>query len=338
MSGRGRLGTALAALALLAGCGSQKGFPPPAEPATSPEPAEPAAGLVVELPGEAEGLAVDPRTGIAAVTTREPHRLVLVEDPLGEMRLRERRIGAAARHMQLAGPGGPILATAERTDELLEIRLPSGRIRATSVGDFPHDAVAAGERIFVGDEGGDTISVVQEGELSETLPAPEQPGGVAVSDGTLGAIAVAERVLATWDARTLEPTGQVAAGVGPTHIVGGADGRFYVADTQGDALLVFDAGPEPRFRDRVNLPGGPYGIALDEPNDRLWVTLTGRNRVSELELTDLAPRILRSFPTVRQPNTVAADPRSGLVYVAGRAGGELQVFDPERAPEAGEGR
>jgi DNA-binding beta-propeller fold protein YncE len=346
MSGRKRSAQALAlaaglllgAGALTAGCGSQEDFPPPAEPAASPEPAEPPAGRVLELPGETEGVAVDPRTGIAAAITREPNRLVLVRDPLGEATQRSRPIRGAARHMQLAQPGGPILTTAERTDELLEIRLPSGRIRYTTVGDFPHDAVADGERIFVGDEGADTISVVQEGELSETLPAPEQPGGVAVSDGSLGVIAVAERVLATYDTRTLQRTGQIDAGVGPTHIVGASDGRFYVADTQGDALLVFDAGPEPRFRDRVNLPGSPYGIALDEPNGRLWVTLTARNRVAELELTNLAPRILRSFPTVRQPNTVAADPRSGLVYVAGRSESELQVFDPDRAPEAGAAR
>ena len=56
---------ALTALALLAGgCGSEDGFPPPVEPATSPKPATEPAGRVIDLPGEAEGVAADPETGI----------------------------------------------------------------------------------------------------------------------------------------------------------------------------------------------------------------------------------------------------------------------------------
>lgn len=328
---------ALVVLALaLAACGSEEQNPPPAEPGVAPEVDTPPAGTVIELPGggEAEGVAADPETGVAAVATRDPDRLFLVEDPLAEggPKLREVKIPESPRHMQLAEPGGPILTTAERSDDLVEIALPGGEVSTVDVGDFPHDAAAAPNgRIFVGDEGGDTISVV-EGEAVETaLPAPEQPGGVAVADGVVGVIAVAERVLATYDSEALERTGEVEAGVGPTHIVPGDDGRFYVADTQGDAILVFEAGPEPRLLDRANLPEGPYGLAIDNRNDRLWVTQTGRNRVVEYAITDLAPKRLRSYPTVQQPNTVAVDPASGYVYVAGRAKGELQVFDPALA-------
>ena len=165
--------------------------------------------------------------------------------------------------------------------------------------------------------------------VSATLPAPEQPGGIAAAGNVVGVIAVAERVLATYDAETLEKTGQVGAGVGPTHIVAGDDGRFYVTDTEGDAILVFESAPEPRLLDRANLPGSPYGIAIDNRNERLWVTQAARNRVVEYELTDLAPKRLRSYPTVEQPNTVAVDPATGYVYVAGRANGDLQVFDPQ---------
>ena len=54
------------------------------------------------------------------------------------------------------------------------------------------------------------------------------------------------------------------------------------------------------------------------------MTLTARNEVAEL--TD--HRVLRRFPTVRQPNSVAVDPRSGRVFVASRKDGTLQFFDP----------
>ena len=39
--------------------------------------------------------------------------------------------------------------------------------------------------------------------VEATLPAPEQPGGIAASGDIVGVIAVAERVLATYDAESL---------------------------------------------------------------------------------------------------------------------------------------
>lgn len=323
---------ALAAVSLLA-CGSEEAFPPPMEPGVAPEPTTEPVGTVLALPGdgEAEGVIADPATGLAAVGTRDPDALYLTKDPLGKAVIRRVAVPESPRHMQLAAPGGPILTTAERTDDLVRVWLPGGRVGSVRVGDFPHDATAAEGKIFVGDEGGDTITVVSGDAVEATLPAPEQPGGIAASGGIVGVIAVAERVLATYDARSLEKTGQVGAGVGPTHIVGSNDGRFYVTDTEGDAILVFAAGPEPRLLDRANLPGKPYGIAIDNRRGRLWVTQTEQNRVVEYEVTDLAPKRLRSFPTVQQPNTVAVDPRTGYVYVAGRANGELQIFDPTAA-------
>ena len=121
----------------------------------------------------------------------------------------------------------------------------------------------------------------------------------------------------------------IEAGAGPSHVVAD-EGRFYVADTGGDALLVYEAeGPdgEPRLLDRVNVPDSPYGLALDERRDELWVTRTGANEVDRLELGDGAPKVVASFPTVRQPNSVGVDRRSGRVVVVGREG-KIQVFDP----------
>ena len=314
-----------------AGCGSEEGFPPPVEPATSPKPATEPAGRVIDLPGEAEGVAADPETGIVGVSVRDPDKILLIDDPLapGKPDITELDVPGSARHMEIAREGGPLLTTAEYTDDLIEVSLPDGGIETVKVGDFPHAVTADpdSDRIFVGDEGGDTISVVEGEAVSQTLPAPEQPGGLAVAGGSLGTVAVSERVLQTWDAETLQPTGEVDAGVGPSHMLAGPDDRFYVADTGGDAILVFEPGPEPRLLDRANVPGSPYGIAIDDRRNMLWVTQTARNRVIGMELTDLAPKRVVSYPTVEQPNTVAIDSKTGVLYVAGRAKGELQAID-----------
>jgi DNA-binding beta-propeller fold protein YncE len=287
---------------------------------------------VRSLGREAEGVVVDGRTGLAVVASREPDRLDLIDVDTGEV-VREVGLPGPARHLTLAQPGGPVLVPVEYEDLLLRVSLPGGRITSVRTGDFPHDAVdAENGRTFVGDEGGDTVTVLEGRRPVETLAAPEQPGGLAATDTTLAVVAVAAREIAFYDTDTLEQLAVLPAGAGPSHVVAGDDGRFYVADTGGDAILVYEGGDEPRFVDRTNLPGSPYGIAIDPERGRIWVTQTARNLVAELEITELAPKLVADRPTVRQPNSVAADPESGAVVVVGRTEGEVQIFDPDEEP------
>jgi DNA-binding beta-propeller fold protein YncE len=133
---------------------------------------------------------------------------------------------------------------------------------------------------------------------------------------------VRSRTLELFDAHTLRSVGELQVGLGPTHVVA-RDSRFFVVDTRGDGLLEVHTEP-PRIQRRTHLAGAPYGIAYDPVHRRFWVTLTRLNRVAEL--TDR--RLLRTFPTVRQPNSVAVDPRTGRVFVASRKEGTLQILDP----------
>jgi DNA-binding beta-propeller fold protein YncE len=339
-----------AALALgLAGCGSEEGNPPPAEPAVSPPLATQPAGRVLPEGTEAEGVAVDSRDGIAVVSFRDPDRLELID--LGTASVVGRvATPDPARHLEMAGDGRTVLIPIEYKDVLVEFDVAAYARAADAVdssealipigsgssgipvGDFPHDAVQAEDgRIFVGDEGGDTVSVINGDGVTDTLDAPEQPGGVATSGKLVAAVAVAAREIAFWDTDTLDEVAVLDAGAGPSHVVAGDDGRFYVTDTGGDALLVYegtpaDGGP-PRLLDRVNLPDSPYGIAIDDERDELWVTRTAANEVDRLDLSG-TPKVTGTYPTVRQPNTVGVDERTGRVVVVGRDDGDVQVFDP----------
>lgn len=315
---------AVAAVPGAAACGgSSDGLAPAAEPARSPAVADAPAGRVVPVGHKPEGVAFDPTTGLVAVGLTNPDRLALVDGDTGQT-VRRIRLPESPRHLKLAAPGGPVLVPSERANVLVEVSLPTGRMRTTRVGRFPHDVARAHGRLFVGDELGHTVSVVETGRRIETLPAPRQPGGVAaVADRDhVGVVGVRERALEIFDARTLESVGKVSVGIGPTHVVGAGE-RFFVVDTRGDALLEVRLHP-PRIHRRTHLEGTPYGIAVDTVRRRYWVTLTAENRVAEL--TD--HRVLRRFPTVRQPNSVAVDPRSGRVFVASRQDGTLQFFDP----------
>ena len=316
----------------LAACGSAPELPPSPEPAVAPAPAERPAGRVVRVGPQAEGAALDPVSGLLAVALDRPAALALVDVRSGRV-VRRVRLPGAARHLQLQAPGGPVLVPMEDPDRLARVSLPRARVLDTvRVGRRPHDAAAAAGRVFVGDELGDSVSVVAGGRVVRTLAAPVAPGGLAAPrPDRLGVVAVRERKLALYDARALRELDRVDAGVGPTHMVGDGRGRLFVVDTQGDAVLMFRAGQRLELVDRTNVGGHPYGVAIDRERRRLWITTTASNRLVELELRgDQPPLTLTSYPTVRQANSVAVDPRDGRVLVLGQ-GGELAIVDPRRA-------
>lgn len=301
------------------------------EPGVAPAVTGAPPGRIVPLPGEPEGLALDSRTGTLAVAVRKPDALVLVDSNTGVERARV-ALGSAARHLQLAAPGGPVLVPAEGNDRLYRVALPGGTVMGeTAVGRQPHDAApAAGGRVFVGDELADTVTLIAPDGSTRKLPAPAMPGGVASSpDGSVVVVVgVRGRRIEAYDpeGRSL---GAAPCGVGPTHVRAGAGGLFYVADTQGDAVLVFQAGPAGvRQVGQVSATGAPYGLAVDATRRRLYVTLTGTNQLRSyrIEGQDLVAE--KTWATVRQPNDVAVDETTGRVVVAGTAGGELQFLDP----------
>ena len=172
-------------------------------------PAVPPAGDLLALPASSqpEGIAADPVTGLVAVALRGPDRIALVQagDDAGRGMALTRVVDVpgAARHLELARPGGPVLVPGEDTDRLLQLGLPDGTVVADArVGRQPHDAAASGDRLFVADELGGNVGVVDAaGRLTATLPGPVQPGGVAVVAGVVTAVDVRGARLYTWTSR-----------------------------------------------------------------------------------------------------------------------------------------
>ena len=333
----------LLALALaLPACGEEEGgdgetagadasllpYPPEAaEPAASPPVEGTPPGQIVEVGDGAEGVAFDPRTGLVAVGTREPSELVLVEGVSGEVRERV-RIPSSPRHLDVAEPGGPVLVPAEDANAVVEVSLPDGDKRTTKVGENPHDVAFRQDRIYVGDEFSSTLSVVEGGRLVRQVPVDVQPGGVIALDDQVGIVSVRAYTLELFSLEgNLRAQGSQNAGLGPTHVVRDGDGRLFITDTRGDAVVVFETRPRLKFVGRLELPGSPYGIAMDRERGRVWVTLTARNEVVELNAAN-EPQVLRRFATVRQPNTLAVAPGGNRLFIASRTDGVLQLLDP----------
>ena len=301
------------------------------EPATAPPVSQSPAGTVVSLPGDPEGLAVDARDGVLAAGVRDPDGVALISAATGREQ-KVIRLSGAPRHLELTRTDRTLLVPLEQTDQLIQLALPTGRvITRTRVGRQPHDAAAAAAAtIFVGNEYSNTVSIIQNGRPMAVEPAPLQPGGVAAAPNGTVVVVVGMR------GRRLEAfsesgqsLGTAPAGVGPTHVVAGAGDLFYVADTEGNAIDVFQVGAGPHQVATVPTGrGAPYGLAYDRTRRRLYVTLTASNKLESFRVQGNTIVPDGTWPTVRQPNSVAVDSSTGRVFVASRTGSELQLIDP----------
>jgi DNA-binding beta-propeller fold protein YncE len=317
----------VALTALLVACGNPAGIPEPLPSAPEPAVAVPLEamppGRVVPVGPMPEGLVFDATTGLVVVGLRSPDGIALV-DRDGQL-VRRVDLDGAPRHLALAGPGGPVLVPAEGSDQLVTVALPDGRIESvTPVGRNPHDAVAVGMQVFVANEFADSVSVVDNAKVVAETPAPVQPGGIGASGDAVAVVGVRGRQTKVFDAASLAELGTIVTGAGPTHIVGDED-RLFVADTNGDAILVLSIAPEVKEITRIEAAGAPYGMAIDPVRRQLWVTLTATNRVVGFDISGPEPRPVADFASVRQPNSIAIDPETGTVYVAGTADGVLQI-------------
>lgn len=117
------------------------------------------------------------------------------------------------------------------------------------------------------------------------------------------------------------------AGQGATNGTVDEFGRILVVDTRNEALLAFGMDPF-LLRQRYPVPGSPYGIAYDAKRNIAWVTVTETNEVVGFDVAGGEPRERYRFPTVRQPNSVTVEERTGDVLVASAAGEGNQVIRP----------
>ncbi|WP_241010982.1 YncE family protein [Mycobacterium camsae] len=275
-----------------------------------------------------EGVAVDAQTRIVAIATREPDELVLLDADTGDVRGRVSLPGAV-RHLQLAGPGGPVLVPVETADVLIRVDLPQGKAQpAIRTGEHPHDAAAAANgTVFVANEHGGTVVALRGDQIVKVFANTVQPAGTAPVGTSMGVLDVRKNDLTVYDAERLTIVGSTPAGAGPTHLVADRHGRMIAADTRGDAVRVFTPLPTPHEVASVAQPGGPYGIAYDGSRDRLWVASSGTNEVVGYDMGAAKPREVQRFPTVQNPYTVGVDAATGRLFVAGVTGGVVQIID-----------
>jgi DNA-binding beta-propeller fold protein YncE len=171
---------------------------------------------------------------------------------------------------------------------------------------------------------------------STRAAATRRPSTVAVGSHDTAILNVRADTLTLFDIRTRRRIGTASAGPGATHLVND-DGDLFVVDTRGNALLEFAVTPPTpgvarlalQRIARLVLPGSPFAIAADPARRRVWVTLTGADRVAEISVANvLHPRVVARYPTGGRPDAVKVDARNGAVSVADAATGIVQQIRP----------
>ncbi|GGF42538.1 lipoprotein [Marmoricola endophyticus] len=319
---------ALGAATLLActascGGGSSAEPAPKAAPATSPRLVEAPAGTVTHVAPKPQGIVYDPGTRTLSVAVHDPDRL-LVLDPETLAVEHAVPLPGKARHVKLGRPGGPVLVPDETSDRLYEVAPATGRATSVGVGAHPHDAVeTAGGAVVVGNEFGHELSVVRGGRVVGTVPGFARPGGLVTDGDVLAALDDKTFSLTTYALPSLTRTARVHGGVGTTHAAATTGHREVVVDTAAGRVRVFDLDPL-REVGSTEVGGVPYGIATDRRTATVWVTLTAENRLVGLDVSGARPRVVATYPTVRQPDTVAVAPGAHTLWVTGTRGDEVE--------------
>ncbi|WP_378729783.1 YncE family protein [Nocardia brasiliensis] len=332
------LPAALAGAILLTGCSSSSDGAdlPTRDPATAAAaPAETVrpAGEVMGLANPLGPLLVEAGTGqIAALgASSETSTALFLIDQAALTRTGQggvpdpgfRTLSLPAHGASLAqGTPGELLIPAP--ERIVRVDVATG-----TVTELPVDGDARSVRrrddgtLLVGTADGKVRTLSPEGKVVRTV------SGLASAD----ALAVTDDHVAVLDRRQTSVTeielGEdnlglaLRAGDGATNMISDKFGRIIVTDTAGGELLVYSAGPLV-LRQRFPVNSSPYALAYDQRSDTVWVTCTQSNEVVGFDLSTGIPVEVGRFPTVRQPNSVTIDQRTGDMFVGSAADSGLQ--------------
>lgn len=298
-----------------------------AEPATSPPVVATPPGTVLPLHGKATASAVDATSRTLTVAVAEPPSLRLYD--LDDLRVAPKTIDLPGEvdHLSVSSAGDTLLAPVPSAGRVITIALPSGARREIRVNGRPTSAASFGDRLLVTLPDRRAVAVVRNGRTVNTITGDLSPEQVLVAGGH--AIVLDRLRSAVFDLDVAG--GRFGAGLraaqGAVNAVVDRFGRVLVTEARIGQLFAFTAAPM-LMRQRFPVPGVPYGIAYDAERDLAWVTVTGHNEVVGYDVAGGEPVQRKTFATVRQPDSVAVDPRTGRVLVASADGEGIQVIRP----------
>ncbi len=326
----------VAVLALLAGCSSDSDSDkletrPPATAAVAPERTAQPAGDVWWLSNPVGALVAEAGTGKLVVLEASHDTMMFVIDPAtftrvgpdGGPNMEMRTLLLPAQGAGLAqGKPGEVLIPAE--GRIMRVDLASGVITEVPVdGDARSVRYRDDGTLFIGTADGKVRELSPEGKVTETISGLASADALAITGDHVSVLDRRQTSLTQLDLGKDRLGLALRAGDGATNLITDPFGRITVTDTAGNELLVYTAGPLV-LRQRFPVGSSPYALAYDQRSDTVWVTCTESNEVVGFDLSSGIPKEVGRYPTVRQPNSVTIDERTGDLFVGSAIGDGLQ--------------
>ncbi|MPY77160.1 MAG: hypothetical protein GEV04_01435 [Actinophytocola sp.] len=301
--------------------------PTAASPANSPHQTGAPDGRVLDVDGDVTSVAINHGTLAAAVTGDDGDAHVLFYR-MGGLTERPKRVDVDGAVERLTASGDQFAATVPSENTVLYLT-PGGVVGETSVDGGPTSVAELDGRTLVGLRKAKAVAVLEH-EQQTARTSSELASADQVLVSSEGSAVVLDRLRsALFEVQPDE--GDIGlglrAGQGATNAVTDQYNRVLVVDTREEYLLAFSLDPLVLLQ-RYPVPGSPYGIAYDPERDLAWVTLTARNEVVAFDVAGGEPEETARFSTVRQPNEVTTNPRTGTVVVASANGEGIQVIEP----------
>ncbi|QIS03870.1 hypothetical protein F5X71_17425 [Nocardia brasiliensis] len=314
----------VAAMLLLTGCstgsdGDNLATRDPATAAVAPAQSARPTGDVAALATPIGALLAEAGTGrIAALDTSGDTLLLIDPDTPNPQTISLPARGAA---LAQGRPGEVLIAAPQR---VLRADVATGTLTEVAVdGDVRSVLRRDDDSLIVGTANGTVRTLSAQGENTRTV------SGLASAD----ALALTDDQITVLDRRQTSVTEiglgknslglALRAGDGATNLISDRFGRVLVTDTEGGELLVFSAGPLV-LHQRFPVNSSPYAIAYDQRSDTVWVTCTQTNEVVGFDLSTGIPKEVGRYATVRQPNSVTIEQRTGDMFVGSATGDGVQ--------------
>ncbi|MEV4152483.1 hypothetical protein AB0J48_05675 [Nocardia salmonicida] len=324
MRPRGSVASALvgaAVLVLLTGCSGEDGGSDvptraPATAAVSPAAANPVGQV---FPAAAtKALLAESSTGRLAALDTAGTALSLI-DPAAPTTPRTVDLPAVGASLSQGKPGEVLVAAPDR---VLRVDATTGTLSETPVdGDVHSVRTRTDGTLVVGTADGTVRELTADGAVTRTITGLVSADELALTGEN---ITVLDRKQTAVVAVGQDALGlMLRAGDGATNVIADRHGRIIVADTAGGELLVYSAGPLV-LRQRFPVSSSPYALAYDTRSDTVWVSCTQSNEVVGYDLsTGIGVEVAR-LATLRQPDAITVDERTGDLFVASAVGDGLQ--------------
>ncbi|GAA1084759.1 hypothetical protein [Tsukamurella spumae] len=300
----------------------------PAQAAVAPEPTVPPAGTVTPA-GAGEGLAFDPAgRRLAAIVGNE----VIVYSVDGGLKEVARSTLSARPSQVVPNRDGGFLIAAGK--QAVVLPRDTGADGSVTVGRKTFDVDA--DVLTVAPYSRDDVTVLagtKNGEIvalgapsgPKTITGPVEASRILVHGSDVVVVDRLQSSITTVDV----PGGKIGKGLrvgrGVTNAAIDPNGRVFAVDTGKNQIIGYSAAP---LMERFLYPetGSPWAVDYDATDKLMWVTRTATNQVVGYALGSGMPEQRKLFPTVRQPNAIAVDAKTGTLYVQSATGGGIQAI------------